>query len=338
MDDASCLETLVEDLILARLIAPPKGYSEGALKKDLGKFFSELLGESQWNDLFGRVLPATVSRGLAAPKPLALSEQGASEARRRWKIGALPARDKWNFIRKFHIVPRLSGIQAERLPRGKYAEALARALLVSEYGLKVDSLAPSEVLNALMWKLLNLPGKGEPTANKLVSQIALGDKPQAKLPALCTKLAKKATDCKPRGDLVTAAIQSSIKRRGQKAPAQAKPPVVSSASIPTADNRPPDLAAFASRVRSAAQHAASGRFGDDKVFVSHVWKALEHDPAIGCPTRDEFYQQLLDAHRKGLLELTRADLVERMDRNDVAQSEIRYLSSTFHLLTIPSKA
>src|SRR5262249_50285079 len=74
------------------------------------------------------------------------------------------------------------------------------------------------------------------------------------------------------------------------------------------------LGGFARRVRAAAGASPSGRFGDNKVFISHVHAALA-DPALDLPA---FKARLLDAHRQGLVTLTRADLVEAMDPADVA--------------------
>ena len=38
-----------------------------------------------------------------------------------------------------------------------------------------------------------------------------------------------------------------------------------------------DLAPFAARVLAAARACRSGRFGDNKVFIAHVWRALQND-------------------------------------------------------------
>jgi len=46
----------------------------------------------------------------------------------------------------------------------------------------------------------------------------------------------------------------------------------------------------------------------------------------------DFKKRLVAAHRAGLLTLARADLVEAMDRWDVAKSEAAYLSATYHFI------
>ena len=90
------------------------------------------------------------------------------------------------------------------------------------------------------------------------------------------------------------------------------------------------LAAFAERVMKTARGMKTGRYGDDRVFISHVWRAL------GDSSLDEraFKQRLLEANQKRHLSLSRADMVELMDPKDVSTSETRYLGSTFHFIAL----
>ncbi|XXY14572.1 hypothetical protein WME88_40670 [Sorangium sp. So ce216] len=96
---------------------------------------------------------------------------------------------------------------------------------------------------------------------------------------------------------------------------------------------PADETAFATRVLEAARASKSGRFGDNKVFISHVLRRLAED-GIAIGDSDAFKARLVSAHRRGLLALNRADLVEAMDPADVDASETRYLSTTFHFVRI----
>ena len=41
-----------------------------------------------------------------------------------------------------------------------------------------------------------------------------------------------------------------------------------------------DLAEFAARVKWAAASAPTGRFGGNKVFISHAWRHLQGDAAV----------------------------------------------------------
>ena len=96
---------------------------------------------------------------------------------------------------------------------------------------------------------------------------------------------------------------------------------------------PKDDAAFAKRVLAAARASKTGRFGDDKVFISHVLRQLT-DEGARVNDAEEFKDRLVSVHRRELLSLSRADLVEAMDSKDVAASEARYLSATFHFVKV----
>ncbi|WP_437765330.1 hypothetical protein WMF27_30530 [Sorangium sp. So ce281] len=102
---------------------------------------------------------------------------------------------------------------------------------------------------------------------------------------------------------------------------------------PKAAPLPADESAFAARVLEAARASNSGRFGDNKVFISHVLRRLAED-GVAIGDADTFKTRLVSAHRRGLLALNRADLVEAMDPADVDASETRYLSTTFHFVRI----
>jgi hypothetical protein len=88
---------------------------------------------------------------------------------------------------------------------------------------------------------------------------------------------------------------------------------------------------FAAKVRDAADARPHG-FGAEKVYVADVFDALSaEDPSL---TRAEFDRRLLAAHAAGLVELSRADLVQLMDPDVVRRSEVRHPSgaAAFHFL------
>ncbi len=84
-------------------------------------------------------------------------------------------------------------------------------------------------------------------------------------------------------------------------------------------------------VREAVhQIGPDGRYGDQKVFISAVYRAIPPH-AIGM-TLPEFKRWLIDRNRTGDLVLARADLVGAMDRNLVRDSEIEDRGATFHFI------
>ena len=93
-----------------------------------------------------------------------------------------------------------------------------------------------------------------------------------------------------------------------------------------------DLDTFARRVVEAARSSPTGRFGDNQVFIAHVWDALKDDPAFAAPGVEGFKARLAEANNARRLDLSRADLVEAMDPDDVRRSEVRHLGATFHFV------
>lgn len=91
------------------------------------------------------------------------------------------------------------------------------------------------------------------------------------------------------------------------------------------------LEAFARRVVAAARTARTGRFGEHKVFLSHVHRAIGGD-------LEAFKARAIEAHRAGLLTLSRADLVEAMPAADVRASEALYLGEQFHFVRLEPEA
>lgn len=88
---------------------------------------------------------------------------------------------------------------------------------------------------------------------------------------------------------------------------------------------------FVDAVREACLRVPPhGRFGPDRVFVA----SLHPEVAKSFPglSLDAFKLRLLDASRRQLLVLARADMPGAMDRELVAASEIRYLTATFHFV------
>ncbi len=88
-------------------------------------------------------------------------------------------------------------------------------------------------------------------------------------------------------------------------------------------------------VREAVhQIGPDGRYGDQKVFISAVYRAIPPH-ALGM-TLPEFKRWLIDRNRTGDLVLARADLVGAMDRSLVRDSEIEDRGATFHFILADS--
>ncbi|MEN0063522.1 MAG: hypothetical protein AAGA48_15330 [Myxococcota bacterium] len=97
------------------------------------------------------------------------------------------------------------------------------------------------------------------------------------------------------------------------------------------------LETFARRVLDVAGTIhGNGRFGERKVFIAAVWRALTGDRIVADLTLGQFKDRLCQAHQAGLLNLERADLVGAMDINEVNASEAHVMNATFHFVEAAS--
>lgn len=100
------------------------------------------------------------------------------------------------------------------------------------------------------------------------------------------------------------------------------------------------LADFADVVNEmAAKAPAEDKFHDNKAFIEPLWRASQRDETFPFVSLAWFKSKLLDANAKGLLHLSRADMVSHMDREQVKNSEINvgYGQATFHFVRLPDE-
>lgn len=92
----------------------------------------------------------------------------------------------------------------------------------------------------------------------------------------------------------------------------------------------PELATL---VQAVAASPNVKRF-HDRAYIASVFDHMPADSRGKLRSLDQFKSILLELHRKGLLRLTRADLVAAMDRDLVERSEARYHGATFHFVAL----
>ena len=93
-----------------------------------------------------------------------------------------------------------------------------------------------------------------------------------------------------------------------------------------------NLETFATKVKEAARNSKTGWFGNNKVFISHVWQQLKAESNDFGLTEEQYKNHLIEASKEGLVRLARADLPDDADPNDVRDSEISYLTGVFHFI------
>jgi hypothetical protein len=284
-------------------------------------------------DHFQATLNDLAAAGCYDPLTLGLTETGRARALKVLGLEALPAKPTWANLLAKYLLPQALEVPpdaTDTLKQIAKADGLAALMLRRKHGVSVpgganvtkttEALACQHVCQALGlppaadWKSLqtavlgHLVGAPELTAKQVKTQVprlALGV-PDTKMPNLVAAVVRDWLDAGP-------------------APASAPAPALE----PAADAF--DLPAFAATVLRAAAVAETGRFGT-KVFVNHLWRQLAGRADLGVGSFPEFKDRLLEAHRAGLLELARADLVDTLDPEDVRTSEISYLNATYHFV------
>jgi hypothetical protein len=88
------------------------------------------------------------------------------------------------------------------------------------------------------------------------------------------------------------------------------------------------------KIQAAARSPGAKRFGDNKAFIASVWRCLSADPDLEPLGEDGFKRLLVEAHQRGDIALSRADLVAAMDPEDVRASETQHLNATYHFIQI----
>lgn len=85
-----------------------------------------------------------------------------------------------------------------------------------------------------------------------------------------------------------------------------------------------DLTAFSKLVNNRVDKLQDppARFGDRKVFIFPLWQEMTKVGPTKGMSLEEFKTQLLAAHKKGLVVLTRADLMQAMDPEITRKSHI----------------
>lgn len=222
----------------------------------------------------------------------------------------------------------------------EFRDAVAKAKRLADSGDKMRSklwLAAAE-------KRFKAAVKGANPEER--AALAAGDEPLAAMPSIAkisqserrnifNEVAKMEESVKPPAEPpISVGMQSkqapATKKKGTPdrkpaSPPKAKPAAEASApqglKLPAARAGDEELKVFADRVNQAADAIGpEGRFGRHKVFIADVQRAL----GVGPDQVPAFHAALLEAKRRGVLRLSRADLVAAMDEKKVADSEVKY--------------
>jgi hypothetical protein len=331
--------SLAGDLLLVRLLPPTRRAPAPArVRADVARFFGNAPSDECWQE----TVDGLVHAGLLATKPWRLTEAGRRRALDFLGTRELPPRCNWGTIQAKFLVPKALGLAPtapETVKRIANEEGLAAVLLKRRFEL---GLGPSPSLGAVL-EALACRELGFPEASSLVevkrrvlarligSDEGLSDDALKKTLPRVLLGARSGGIRGLRGALLQAWADATAPRQAPAPPTAKRASDVVVQEPSSADF---DLPAFARTVKAAARHCPTGRFGDNKVFISHVWRHLREEPGFPAMDLPTFKERLTEANNARLLTLSRADLVQVMNPADVQESQTRYLTGEFHFVLV----
>jgi hypothetical protein len=301
------------------------------VKKTLEAFFLHRQSAAEWTAMFDTALNALQTSGLVSGRPFGLTEKGQQQALSFLGLESVPPRLNWQTLKNKYLVAHALGLPAashDARQRLADKDGLRAMILKTTYNLPTGE-APTlgQALNAMAWRQLEIASDQNFTRTSVLARSL--DLPasvnaknlQEQLPASAVAARTSRPD----------ELRLAVIRRWLDGGAESR---LSNADTPAHAPMNFDLTGFAEAVQEAARSNPTGRFGQNKVFIAHVWQTLQHQNAFAGMEEAEFKRRLTEANHAGLLSLSRADLVEAMDPDDVRASETPYLNATFHFVQI----
>jgi hypothetical protein len=322
---------LIADLLLARLLVPTqKPPTPSQVRETLGRFFRQSPSAEEFAELVSQVR----GLGLVGERGLRLTPAGRERALIFLGITDLPPRCTWQTIQSHYLLPRALGLGPHAAPTSKKMDKdkLAALLLTRRFQLSLGTgPSLSKVLEALACRELGFPDQTTLAELKaVVLSRKLGSDRRLSAKDLTTQVPRVLLDAPKSG--LGGLREAALREWASDAVPPKRPP-----GMPETRPAPApafDLSAFAHTVQAVARHCPTGRFGDNKVFISHVARRLAEEPAFAGLGLEAFKRKLVEANTARLLTLSRADLVSVMDPADVRESETHDLNAVFHFLLI----
>lgn len=308
------------DLILVRLLPSKNSMGVSKLRADLAPFFRHPPSVDEHT----ATIAALRSEGMLTAKGQRLTDAGRARTLAYLGMTELPPRANWETV-KATLTAKALGLPPDA-EAFQTSEKLAAFLLKRKLGLPPGTGATiAAVLDAVICRELGYPDV--PTLQALVP-VLLG-----KVAGVEGRLPKKeAGKILPR---ILLGTKQSGARDYRAAALAGFADAQSTSSAAVVDPIEPfDLEAFANTVKSVSRMCPTGRFGDNKVFISHVWNQLHDEPQFALLGLTGFKQKLIEANRARLLTLSRADMVELQNPDDLDQSETTFLNAVYHFILI----
>ena len=315
--------TAVADLVLARMALQGKTpVAPSVVRRDISKVLNHEMSGAEFDDLRSQLAAAGfLAKGQR--NTFALTDAGREQALQFLGVDEIPPRTNWSTVIARYLFPKAAGLSTTAAAKLDNGDKLAAHILKRKYGLAGGAGSTvSRVLEAIACKQLGfseettLEGLLCAVLSRLVGAERLTkEKLTKQLPLFETGLTAAKADA-ARCKVVRDWLDGSPTPR------------------PT-QREPFDLSAFAATVRAlAATSPPQDRFHENKVFIAALWRASQREPSFPRFSLPDFKWHLVEANSQNLLHLSRADLVQAMDPQLVADSETGYLNANFHFVLI----
>ncbi|MFO7580505.1 hypothetical protein [Nitrosomonas halophila] len=339
----------LQELIPIRFLAcPDNGLAISEIKKSLNPFFYQPPSNNEWL----QALQQLAERGLlnqTGKSRFQISAAGQKLALQKLGLQSLPPATRWLTLKNCYLIASLLKLPAPINERDRRsitsADGLRASILVNAFRLPAGSYPSlTKARDSLLWQQLAEPVATTNLQHKLAASNATRSRPftmgsvialllnsllgtERELPwdAALKQLAAKAVSARR---ISPEELRLAILRTATEKPSQLPEP------FPDPQPEPFNLEFFANQVMQSAKRSQTGKFGDNKVFISHVWHQMELDGNTFGLDLKQFKHHLALANNKNLINLSRADLAYAMDQNAVSASETSYLNSIFHFIRL----
>ncbi|SDY23456.1 hypothetical protein [Nitrosomonas sp. Nm33] len=331
----------LHELILIRLTASPdKGLITSELRKSLNPLFVNPPSIDKWSNQLIKLVEQNLLQKISQAR-YCITASGMKSALQILKMPPSSETIRWQTLKNCYLLPLALGIPAPTNDRDRdrisSADGLRAQVLAHAYQLPLGPYPTlTETRDYLLWQQLTNPQ----VTTHLKNRLSVSDPKPFTQNNLMTSLLNTLLDSRRELPWESALKQLVAKATNARRtdPEEIRIAILKAATtelpLPDSQPKPIDLEAFAAQVMQSAKCCQTGRFGENKIFISHVWKQMGIDGKQSGLDFDKFKQLLTLANNKGLINLSHADLVYSMNQDDVAASETHYLNAIFHFIRL----
>ncbi|SDH80825.1 hypothetical protein [Nitrosomonas sp. Nm132] len=332
----------LQELILIRLAtSPDKGLATSELRKSLNPLFASPPSIDKWSNQLTRLVEQNLSQKMNQAR-YCITTLGMKSALQI--LGILPSSNMiyWAALKNCYLLPLALGLPAPSNDRDRHrissANGLRAQVLAQVYQLPIGPYPTLvEARDYLLWQQLTDPQVSVILRNRLSTSDPQPFTQNNLMTLLLNTLLDSTRELSWESALRQLVAKATHARRTD--PEEIRLAIFKAATTESSLStlkQPADLEAFATQIMESANRCQTGRFGKNKIFISHVWKQMGIDSKQSGLDFNKFKQLLTLANNKGLINLSRADLAQAMNQEDVTASETHYLTATFHFIRLES--